>query len=106
MWSYDFQEDALVSGHELRLLSILDELGFYWGYPRMAIGDGRGLLDQSGRSWGIEATVCFAGCASPCSQRYAVMTSSAYNGSEFIAGEVQAWLKDSGSAPQYRAAVY
>ena len=29
VWSCDFQEDALVSGRKLRLLSILDELGFY-----------------------------------------------------------------------------
>ena len=29
------------------------------------------------------------------------MTSLAYNGPEFIAGEVQAWLKESGSAPHY-----
>ena len=69
VWSCDFQEDALVSGRKLRLLSILDELGFYWGYPRMVVGDGRGLVDQSSRSRSVEAIVCFAGCASLCSQR-------------------------------------
>lgn len=69
VWSYDFQEDALVSGRKLRLLSILDELGFYWGHPRMAVSDGRRVPHQSSRSWGIEAIVCFAGCASLCSQR-------------------------------------
>ena len=101
VWSYDFQEDALVSGHKLRLLSTLDELGFYWGYPRMVVGDGRHVPHQSGRSCGIEATVCFAGYASPCSQRYAVMTSSAYNGPEFIASEIKVWLQESGSSPHY-----
>ena len=89
----------LVSNRKLRLLSILDELGFYWGYPRMVVCDGRGLLDQSGRSRSVEAIVCFAGCASLCSQRYAVMTSSAYNGPEFIASEIKTWLRESGSSP-------
>ena len=35
------------------------------------------------------------------SQRYAVMTSLAYNGPEFIAAEVREWLKQNGSAPHY-----
>jgi putative transposase len=30
VWSYDFQEDALVSGRKLRLLSILDEFTREW----------------------------------------------------------------------------
>ena len=32
VWSYDFQEDALLSGRKLRLLNVLDELGFCWGH--------------------------------------------------------------------------
>ena len=101
VWSYDFQEDSLVSGRKLRLLSILDELGFYWGYPRVAFGHGRRVFDEPGGSLGLEAVVCFARRSALRPQRYAVMTSSAYNGSEFIAGEVQSWLGDSGCAPQY-----
>lgn len=29
VWSYDFQEDSLLSGRKIRLLNVLDELGFY-----------------------------------------------------------------------------
>ena len=32
VWSYDFQEDRLLSGRKLRLLNILGELGFCWGH--------------------------------------------------------------------------
>jgi len=33
VWSYDFQEDSLLSGRKIRLLNVLDELGFCWGHP-------------------------------------------------------------------------
>ena len=33
VWSYDFQADCLLSGRKIRLLNVLDELGFYWGHP-------------------------------------------------------------------------
>lgn len=31
VWSYDFQEDGLLSGRKIRLLDVIDESGFYWG---------------------------------------------------------------------------
>ncbi len=87
MWSYDFQEDALASGRKLRLLSILDEFTREW----LSVSVGVSLTSQA-----VLAALkpLFAMRGAPCFVR-------SDNGSEFIAGEVQAWLKDSGSAPQY-----
>jgi len=101
VWSYDFQEDSLLSGRKIRLLNVLDELGFYWGYPRVAFGHSGRFFNQPGRACRLEAVVQFARRTVLCAKRYAVMTSSTYNGPEFIAGEVQAWLKESGSTPHY-----
>ena len=101
VWSYDFQEDSLLSGRKIRLLNVLDELGFYWGYPRVAFGRSGRFFNQPGRACRLEAVVQFARRTVLCAKRYAVMTSSAYNGPEFIAGEIQAWLKESGSTPHY-----
>lgn len=61
VWSYDFQEDALLSGRKVRLLNILDELGFYWGHARVAIRDGRRFPDQPGSSCGPLSAVRGAG---------------------------------------------
>ena len=43
VWSYDFQEDALVSGHKLRLLSILDEFTREW----LSVTVGMSLTSQA-----------------------------------------------------------
>ena len=69
VWCYDFQADALVSGRKLRLLNILDELRFYWGHPRMVVGDGRRVSHKPGDSSGVEATISFVGHSALRSQR-------------------------------------
>jgi len=63
VWSYDFQADALLSGRAVRLLSVLDELGFYWGHARMAFGDGGRVPDQPGRDCCSKAAVLGARCS-------------------------------------------
>lgn len=87
VWSYDFQEDALVSGRKLRLLSILDEFTREW----LSVTVGVSLTSQA-----VLAALkpLFVSRGVPRFVR-------SDNGSEFIAGEVQNWLKDNGSAPQY-----
>ncbi len=87
VWSYDFQEDALVSGRKLRLLSILDEFTREW----LSVTVGVSLTSQA-----ILAALkpLFASRGTPSYIR-------SDNGPEFIAAEVQGWLKDSGSAPHY-----
>ena len=87
VWSYDFQEDALVSGRKLRLLSILDEFTREW----LSVTVGVSLTSQA-----VLAALkpLFVSRGAPCFVR-------SDNGSEFIAGEVQACLQDSGSVPQY-----
>lgn len=87
VWSYDFQADALVSGRKLRLLSILDEFTREW----LSVTVGVSLTSQA-----VLAALkpLFVSRGVPCFVR-------SDNGSEFIAAEVQAWLQDSGSAPQY-----
>ena len=63
-WSYDFQRDALVSGRKMRLLNILDELGFYWvtrEWPSVSVGVS--LTSQAV----LEALeMLFLSCGTPC----------------------------------------
>ena len=101
VWSYDFQYYALVSGRKIRLLNILDELGFYWGHPRVAFGERGRVSDKPSCAGSIEAALLILWHSLLRSQRYAVMTSLAYNGPEFIAAEVREWLKQNGSSPHY-----
>lgn len=87
VWSYDFQEDALVSGRKVRLLNILDEFTREW------------LSVTVGVSWTSQAVIAalvplFALRAVPSFVR-------SDNGPEFIAAEVKAWLECQGSAPYY-----
>ncbi len=76
-----------MSGRKLRLLSILDEFTRKW----LSVTVGVSLTSQAVLS---ALKPLFASRGAPCFVR-------SDNGSEFIAGEVQAWLQDSGSAPQY-----
>lgn len=87
VWSYDFQEDALVSGRKIRLLNVLDEFTREW----LSVTVGVSLTSQAVL---VALKPLFTLRGAPSFVR-------SDNGSEFIAGEVQAWLKDSGSAPQY-----
>ena len=89
VWSYDFQEDSLLSGRKIRLLNVLDEFTREW----LSVTVGVSLTSQA-----VLAALkpLFAVRGAP----YFVRSD---NGPEFIAAEVQAWLKDSGSAPHYIA---
>ncbi len=87
VWSYDFQEDGLLSGRKLRLLNILDEFTREW----LSVTVGVSLTSQA-----VLAALkpLFASRGVPGFVR-------SDNGPEFIAAEVQTWLKESGSAPHY-----
>lgn len=87
VWSYDFQEDGLLSGRKLRLLNILDEFTREW----LSVTVGVSLTSQT-----VLAALkpLFALRGAPCFVR-------SDNGPEFIAADVQAWLAEGGSAPHY-----
>ena len=87
VWSYDFQEDGLLSGRKLRLLNVLDEFTREW----LSVTVGVSLTSQAVL---VALKPLFASRQAPCFVR-------SDNGPEFIAAEVQAWLKESGSAPHY-----
>ena len=87
VWSYDFQQDCLLSGRKIRLLNILDEFTREW----LSVTVGVSLTSQAVLSalkplFTLRGTPCFV---------------RSDNGPEFIAAEVQDWLKESGSAPHY-----
>ena len=87
VWSYDFQSDALVSGRKLRLLNIFDEFTRQW----LSVTVGVSLTCQAVLTalqplfivWGVPRFV------------------RSDNGPEFIAAEVQEWLRQNGSAPHF-----
>lgn len=87
VWSYDFQEDALLSGRKIRLLNVLDEFTREW----LSVTVGVSLTSQS-----VIAALrpLFTTRAVPSFVR-------SDNGPEFIAAEVRQWLAQSGSAPYY-----
>ena len=87
VWSYDFQEDGLLSGRKVRLLNIIDEFTREW----LSVTVGVSLTSRAV----IAALVpLFASRCTPAFVR-------SDNGPEFIAAEVQAWLQENGSAPHY-----
>lgn len=63
----------------------------------MAVRNGRRVPHEPGGSFSLEAIVYGAWCADLCSPTFV----RSDNGPEFIASEVQAWLKESGSAPHF-----
>lgn len=87
VWSYDFQEDGLLSGRKLRLLNVLDEFTREW----LSVTVGVSLTSQAVLAV-LKPLFLLRGAPS-------FVRSD--NGPEFIAAEVQAWLKESGSAPHY-----
>jgi putative transposase len=87
VWSYDFQEDALVSGRKVRLLNVLDEFTREW------------LSVTVGVSWSSRAVIVALNLLFMTRGVPTFVRSD--NGPEFIAAEVKAWLVDSGSAPYY-----
>ena len=89
VWSYDFQEDSLLSGRKIRLLSVLDEFTREWLSVTVGVSlTGQAVLGALKPLFALRGVPCFV---------------RSDNGSEFIATEVQVWLKESGSAPQYIA---
>jgi putative transposase len=87
VWSYDFQEDALVSGRKMRLLSVLDEFTREW----LSVTVGVSLSSQA----------VIAALGSLLVSRVVPSFVRSNNGPEFIAAEVKEWLAGSGSAPHY-----
>jgi putative transposase len=87
VWSYDFQEDGLLSGRKLRLLNVLDEFTREW----LSVTVGVSLTSQAVL---MALTPLFTLRGAPTFVR-------SDNGPEFIAAQVQAWLKESGSSPHY-----
>ncbi len=87
VWSYDFQEDGLLSGRKLRLLNVLDEFTREW----LCVTVGVSLTSQAVLA---ALKALFASRGVPRFVR-------SDNGPEFIAAEVQAWLQGNGSAPHY-----
>jgi putative transposase len=81
VWSYDFQEDGLLSGRKIRLLNIIDEFTREW----LSVTVGVSLTSQAV----IAALVpLFASRCPPAFVR-------SDNGPEFIATEVKEWLGQS-----------
>jgi len=87
VWSYDFQEDALISGRKVRLLNILDEFTREW------------LSVTVGVSWTSQAVI--AALRPLFEARTAPSFVRSDNGPEFIAAEVKAWLAGQGVTPHY-----
>ena len=79
VWSYDFQEDSLLSGRKIRLLNVLDEFTREW----LSVTVGVSLTSQAVLA-ALESL--FASRQAPCFVR-------SDNGPEFVAAEVQDWLK-------------
>lgn len=87
VWSYDFQEDALLSGRKVRLLNILDEFTREW----LSVTVGVSLTSQA----------VIAALRPLFLSRGAPSLVRSDNGPEFIAAEVQDWLRTNGSKPHY-----
>ena len=87
VWSYDFQEDGLLSGRKLRLLNVLDEFTREWLSVTVGVSLTSGAVLAALKP-------LFALRGAPGFVR-------SDNGPEFIAAEVQGWLRESGSAPHY-----
>jgi putative transposase len=87
VWSYDFAEDGLLSGRKVRLLNILDEFTREW----LSVTVGVSLTSQAVIG---ALTLLFGGRGLPAFIR-------SDNGPEFIAQEVQGWLKERGCRPYY-----
>lgn len=87
VWSYDFQEDALLSGRKVRLLNVLDEFTREW----LSVSVGASLTSRA-----VLAALepLFASRGAPSFVR-------SDNGPEFIAAEVKEWLSENGSEPYY-----
>jgi transposase InsO family protein len=87
VWSYDFQEDALLSGRKIRLLNILDEFTREW----LSVTVGVSLTSRT----------VIAALRPLFTSRGVPGFVRSDNGPEFIAAEVKAWLEGQGVAPYY-----
>ena len=92
VWSYDFQEDGLLSGRKLCILSVLDEFTFNSStreWLSVTVG-----VSQTSQAVLTAPKLLFAVRGVPRFVR-------SDNGPEFIAAEVRGWLQESGSSPHY-----
>ena len=87
VWSYDFLEDALLSGRKVRVLCVLDEFTREW------------LGVVVGASLSSQAVIVLL--QSLFAQRGAPQFLRSDNGPEFIATEVKDWLQSRGASPHY-----
>ncbi len=87
VWCYDFQQDGLLSGRKIRLLNILDEFTREW----LSVTVGVSLTSQS----------VIAALRPLFLSRGVPRFVRSDNGPEFIATEVQEWLRESGATPHY-----
>lgn len=87
VWSYDFQADALVSGRKLRLLNILDEFTREWLSVTVSVS--------------LTSQAVLAALMPLFLSRGIPRFLRSDNGPEFIAAEVQDWLKQKGTAPHF-----
>ncbi len=88
VWSYDFIQDSLADGRTVRILSIIDE------YSRECV------MLRAARSFPARRVI-------DCLEELLVTTGRkpewlrSDNGPEFVAGRVQAWLKEAGVGSAY-----
>jgi transposase InsO family protein len=87
VWCCDFIEDALASGRTIRILSVLDEFTREWlGVAAGVSLPSRSVVALLSRLFRERGMPAFLRCD---------------NGSEFIAGDLKAWLASRGTAPSY-----
>jgi len=67
----------------------------------MTVRHGGRFFNEPGSAYGFAALVRSVWRSALCPQRYTVVMFLAYNGPEFIAAEVQEWLKQNGSTPHF-----
>ena len=87
VWTYDFIEDALLSGRKIRLLNILDEFTREWVAVRVG-------TSQTGKAVVAVLLPLFR-------ERGVPQFLRSDNGGEFIATEVKEALKAAGASPMY-----
>ena len=87
VWTYDFIEDTLISGHKIRLLNILDEFTREWVAVRVG-------TSQTGKAVVTVLLPLFWERGVPRFLR-------SDNSGEFIATEVKEALKAAGASPMY-----
>jgi len=87
VWSYDFLEDALLSGRKVRVLCVLDEFTREWLDVVVGVSlSSRAVIALLESLFALRGTPQFL---------------RSDNGPEFIAAEVKDWLQSRGASPHY-----